>query len=74
MAIAGLYTAQGPRLVCSNGYVLVQYPSGELKSRTISAALTIGSVQCDRLSQVELTPDGTIVRCEWFPLVAVGAK
>ena len=59
-----LYTAQGQKLVCSNGYVLVQYPGGELKSCTISVALTIDSVQCDRLSQVELKPDGTIVRCE----------
>jgi hypothetical protein len=59
-----LYTARGQKLVCSNGYVLVQYPGGKLKSCTISVALTIGSVQCDRLSQVELKPDGTIVRCE----------
>jgi len=59
-----LYTAQGQQLVCSNGYVLVQYPSGELKSCTILAALIIDSVQCDRLSRVELTPDGTILRCE----------
>jgi hypothetical protein len=59
-----LYTAQGQRLVCSNGYALVQYPSGKLKSCTISVAITIDSVRCDRLSQVELTADGTIVRCK----------
>ncbi len=34
-----LYTAQGQKLVCSNGYVLVQYPGGKLKSCTISVAL-----------------------------------
>ncbi len=59
-----LYTAQGQRLVCSNGYALVQYPGGELKSCTIAAPLTVGSVQCDRLSQIELAADGTIIRCE----------
>ena len=59
-----LYTAQGQKLVCANGYALVQYPGGELKSCTISVALTIDSVQCGRLSQVELKPDGTIVGCE----------
>ena len=59
-----LYTAQGQRLVCSNGYALVQYPGGELKSCTISVAFTIDSVECGRLSQVELKPDGTIVRCQ----------
>ncbi len=52
--------------------MLVRYPGGKLKSCTISVALTIDSVQCDRLSQVELTPDGTIVRCEWVPLVDIG--
>lgn len=59
-----LYTAQGQKLVCANGYVLVQYPGGRLKSCTISVALTIGSVQCDRLSRIELKSDGTIIRCE----------
>ena len=59
-----LYTAQGQRLVCSNGYSLVQYPGGQLKSCTISVSLTIGSVQCDRLTQIELAVDGTIIGCE----------
>ncbi|MDH3688611.1 MAG: hypothetical protein OEU36_03910 [Gammaproteobacteria bacterium] len=59
-----LYAAQGRKLVCANGYLLVQHPGGKLKSCTISLALTIDSVQCDRLSQVELKPDGTIARCE----------
>lgn len=52
--------------------MLVRYPRGKLNSRTIPVALTIDSVQCDRLNQVELTPDGTIIRCEWFPLVDIG--
>lgn len=59
-----LYTARGQRLVCSDGYVLVQHPDGELKSCTISVATTIDSVECGRFSQVELTADGTIVSCK----------
>lgn len=60
-----LYTARGQRLVCANGYTLVQYPDGELKSCTISVALTVGATaQCDRLSHVELAADGAVVGCE----------
>ena len=59
-----IYTAQGERLTCADGYILVQYPDGKLKSCTVAAPVSLSSVRCDRLSRVELGPDGTLKECK----------
>jgi hypothetical protein len=58
-----IYTAQGQRLTCADGYILVQYPDGKLQSCTVAVPVSLGSVRCDRLSRVELGPDGTVKEC-----------
>jgi hypothetical protein len=41
----------------------VQYPDGKLQSCTVAVPVSLGSVRCDRLSRVELGPDGTVKEC-----------
>ncbi len=59
-----IYTPQGERLTCADGYILVQYPDGKLQSCTVAAPVSLGSVTCDRLSHVEFGPDGTVKECK----------
>lgn len=59
-----IYSAQGLALTCADGYVLVQYPDGELKSCTIGIAHSFDSVRCDGPSRIELGPSGGLRKCE----------
>lgn len=58
-----LHTARGDVVVCADGFPLVQFPDGRLRSCTIAEASVIAGVRCETSSRVEIAPDGALERC-----------
>ncbi len=58
-----LYTDRGDVVVCADGYPLVQFLDGRLRSCTLAEPSVIAGERCEALARVEFGADDSLRSC-----------